>query len=204
MSDEQQMIRLEVLEEYRAILDDTAAMNSRRQNTNGLFVSINVVFLTALGFLLLSSHLDSWWTAAALVTVTFAILPLNISWIQAMSVYKILIGIRHKTLQKIERDFNFAGGSLPTISPTKDWENANHPSGNPHRRVFSGTLLCVGCLRHFDHLFCNESLSPTSKFLAPVNLYPQLHLPKAIAVSRAIAYILVEQAEMQPSKTKPG
>lgn len=107
MSDEQQMIRLEVLEEYRAILEDTAAMNSRRQNTNGLFVSINVVFLTALGFLLLSSHLDSWWTAAALVTVTFAILPLNISWIWIIRVYKRLIDIRHKTLQRIENDFNF-------------------------------------------------------------------------------------------------
>jgi len=109
MSDEQQMIRLEVLEEYRAILEDTAAMNGRRQNTNGLFVSINVVFLTALGFLLLSSHLDSWWTAAALVTVTFAILPLNMSWIRTIGVYKKLIGIRHKTLQRIEKDFNFEG-----------------------------------------------------------------------------------------------
>jgi hypothetical protein len=123
MSDEQQMIRLDVLEEYRAILEDTAAMNSRRQNTNGLFVSINAVFLTALGFLLVTSHLDSWWTAAALVAVTFAILPLNMSWIRTIGVYKKLISIRHKTLQRIEKDFNFQGRLYqqyldPTIGKT--------------------------------------------------------------------------------------
>jgi hypothetical protein len=109
MSDEQRLIRQDVLEEYRAILEDTAAMNGRRQNTNGLFVSINVVFLTALGFLLLSTHLNSWWTAATLVIVTLAIRPLNISWIRTIRVYKTLIDIRHKTLQRVENEFNFVG-----------------------------------------------------------------------------------------------
>ena len=109
MSDEQQMMRLEGLEEYRAILEDTAAMNGRRQNTNGLFVSINAVFLTALGFLLVSSRLDSWWTAATLVTVSLAILPLNMSWIQTIRVYRTLINIRHERLQHLEEAFKFEG-----------------------------------------------------------------------------------------------
>ena len=37
MSDEKQMMRLEGLEEYRAILEDTAAMNGRRQKHEWAF-----------------------------------------------------------------------------------------------------------------------------------------------------------------------
>ena len=42
----------ERIEEYKAILENHAEVSARRQRTNDIFVGLNTVFLTALGFLL--------------------------------------------------------------------------------------------------------------------------------------------------------
>jgi hypothetical protein len=52
---------------------------------------------------------DSWWIAATLVVGAFAIIPPNISWIQTICVYKTLISVRYKTLQRLEEDFYVEG-----------------------------------------------------------------------------------------------
>jgi hypothetical protein len=43
--------------EYQAILEHHAQLSTRRQHTNDMYIGINTVFLTALGVLLVQSHL---------------------------------------------------------------------------------------------------------------------------------------------------
>ena len=170
-------------------------MNSRRQNTNGLFVSINI-------------YSDRAWIPPIVITFGFLVDRCGIghSYFRDPS-SQYSVDLDHSRIQKTHRHslqdpsenrerLQLCGEPIYTVS--RGWENADHPSGDQHRLVFSGILLRVGRRRHFGHQLCHESVFPASKLLAPVNLCPQLRLPKTTE------YILAEQAEMQPSETKPG
>jgi len=91
-----------VFEEYIAVMEDASSTSSRRQTTNDVFVGINVIFLTALGILLISSSGDTWWLTIEVGFLAASILPLNIFWLAALRNYRNLLGIRYQYLLEIE------------------------------------------------------------------------------------------------------
>lgn len=83
------LLTFERIEEYKAVLQNHAAIHARRQSTTNVFVSLNGVFLTAIGFLLVSSHLNSWWVVGAVGVINGAIFPMNLIWLRILNRYQI-------------------------------------------------------------------------------------------------------------------
>src|SRR5436190_24058694 len=91
----------ERMEEYRAILEHHAQLSTRRQHTNDVYIGLNTVFLTALGVLLLQSHLDNWWVFAVVSAMTIIILPINVTWRAALLRYGRTLAYRYDYLREI-------------------------------------------------------------------------------------------------------
>jgi hypothetical protein len=91
--------------EYHAILEDTAGISARRQNTNDIFVGLNVVFLTGIGFLLTSTHFTSWFPTITLAFISIFTYLLNRIWVRTLKDYSKLLGVRHKYIEDLEREF---------------------------------------------------------------------------------------------------
>lgn len=94
----------ERLEEYKAVLQNHAAIHARRQRVTTVFVSLNVVFLTAIGFLLVSSHLTSWWVVGAVAVINAAILPMNVIWYRILTRYQYNHAEYMRYLREIEAE----------------------------------------------------------------------------------------------------
>jgi hypothetical protein len=102
----------ERIEEYRAILENHAQLSARRQHVNDLYVGLNTIFLTALGILLLQSHLDTWWIFAVISTVTLIIMPINITWRAALLRYADRLSVRYEYLREVEQEFRTRRGKV--------------------------------------------------------------------------------------------
>jgi hypothetical protein len=94
----------ERMEEYKVVLEEHGRLSARRQNLN-VFVAINTIFLTAIGFVLFQSKLDSWWFVGAVTAIALAITPINLTWRTAIDRYKNEIRVHIEYLSAIEREF---------------------------------------------------------------------------------------------------
>lgn len=101
----------ESMEEYKAILDNLAALSQRRQNTNNLYMGLNTVFLTAVG-VFISTHVDltTWSTAGVVALISLSILPLNFIWRASLTRYGRSLVIRYDYLSEIEEEFRARSG----------------------------------------------------------------------------------------------
>jgi hypothetical protein len=97
-------------EEYKAILEHDAQLGARRQYTNGVYVGLNTVFLTALGVLLLQSHLDTRWVVVVVGAITVIVLPINITWRVGLRRYERSLSFRYDYLREIEQEFRTRQG----------------------------------------------------------------------------------------------
>jgi hypothetical protein len=96
--------------EYAALLQNTAAMSARRQNSNTLFITLNTVFLTGIGIFLYMADLRQWWPFFTVAIITVAIiavilLPLNIIWFVATRRYVNEATYFYDYLREIEDEF---------------------------------------------------------------------------------------------------
>jgi hypothetical protein len=98
---------------YVAVLDNTAKTSERRQTTNDIFVGINSLILTALGFLFVTSHLRAWWTTSAFVLVTLLTFIANILWIRLLNRYNNLLKLRYAYLEGLEHAIEQEGHYQP-------------------------------------------------------------------------------------------
>ena len=92
---------------YTKYLTDSnhAEVSTRRQRTNDVFVGLNTVFLTALGFLLVQSHLDTWWVFAVVSAITLVITLINLTWRASLVRYNRTLYFRYDYLREIEEEF---------------------------------------------------------------------------------------------------
>lgn len=91
-------------EEYRTVMENYAQLAIRRQNLNSLFVGLNAFFLTGLGFLLSKALFNSWLLVYELGAIAAVILPMNVTWLIALTRYIFQINIHFDYLKSIERD----------------------------------------------------------------------------------------------------
>jgi hypothetical protein len=103
----------ERIEEYKAVLDNLAAVSARRQSLNDVFVGINTVFLTALGVLLFASRLSSWGAVIAIGAICALITPINLTWIGALLRYRRGLRFQLQYLREIETEFRQRRGTIP-------------------------------------------------------------------------------------------
>lgn len=74
-------------EEYKIVLDDINRLSDRRQRTNELFMALNGLLLTALGVLLFSSRLTTWWLSSILSVVSILAMFINGIWLRIIRAY---------------------------------------------------------------------------------------------------------------------
>ena len=130
--------------EYEMVAEDTAKLSDRRQTVNTLFVSINTIFLTGVGYLIYtffqtsagSSHVIYYalgFLAIAIVTTNF-----NRSWLRLSEQSRRLIDLRIRYLVRLEaylRDsgyFPTVDTRLKGIDPNKDAEYEDAPPSMPN------------------------------------------------------------------------
>lgn len=129
--------------EYQMVAEDTAKITDRRQTVNTLFVTINTIFLTAVGFLLYTffqtngdgSHIVFFalgFLSIAIITTIF-----NRSWLRLSEQSRKLIDLRIRYLEQLEaflRDTGFFptfDTRLKGMDPDKDKEYEGVPATFP-------------------------------------------------------------------------
>src|SRR5262249_26220006 len=103
-SEQRDSLGFQRMEEYKVVVQNHAGISARRQSATNLFVSLNVVFLTAMGFVLLSSRLTSWWAVAAMGAIALSITPINLTWYFTLKRYQKVIFGYYQYLQEIEKE----------------------------------------------------------------------------------------------------
>ncbi len=90
--------------EYRAFIEDTSRLTERRQNTSNLYISINSLLLTGLMFAIkdFNENLSLDFLFPFLIVV--AGIFISLLWKQVITKYKKLVGLRIRTLRKMEND----------------------------------------------------------------------------------------------------
>ncbi len=105
-------------QEYQALAAGTDKVTDRRQTVNTLFVSINALFLTGVGYLLLqfleSDHQSAWFIVGffAIALITWRI---NSAWLKLSEQNRRMVDLRIRYLQQIEKQLRDAD-FLPTVT----------------------------------------------------------------------------------------
>lgn len=138
---------LERMEEYKVVLETQAQISARRQHMNDVYIGLNTVFLTALGLLLVQSHLDTWWVFVVVCAVTLAIMPLNLTWRAALSRYRNILSFRFDYLRESEQEFRVWKGKVTGPSAglhLREKELGLHLKGNTQLEIRLATyFICL-------------------------------------------------------------
>jgi|SRR5690348_12294703 len=102
------MLPAERLKEYEIAVDSFLRRSERRERTNELFIALNSLFLTALGVLLLSSNLTTWWVAGTLVLISIFTSVMNQIWRKLLGRYRVFLACLGDYLAGLERSFQKA------------------------------------------------------------------------------------------------
>ena len=90
-------------DEYSSVIENTAKLSDRRQTINDIFVGLNSLFLTALGFLFISLQLTTWWPTAMFGGVAIITTLVNLTWRQLNNRYRQLINVRLAYANALEK-----------------------------------------------------------------------------------------------------
>lgn len=141
------------LEEYKVLVENTAALSGRRQVMNNVFASLNILFLTAVGYLLVSTEL-TWLTCGEIIFVALASIPINWNWKSTLDRYAHVLRINFSYLAALERQFH---EGLPPllVAPGEDENQKIELTG-----LFSGerSTLLIGKKQERGFTFLEKSL----------------------------------------------
>lgn len=163
----------ERIEEYKAVLENVGQVSARRQGFNNVFVGINTVFLTGVGFLLLSTHLNSWWLVGALAAISLTVTPINFTWRQALLRYKNGLTEQYAYIRDIEKEFRRRhqeayGDSNVGVYLRLDEQRRRPHSGNTRLEIRIATYFTALypaitiCVALVTYMTTNQLLPPFS------------------------------------------
>ncbi|HEX8981759.1 MAG TPA: hypothetical protein VF792_03235 [Ktedonobacterales bacterium] len=111
-------------DEYLALAAGTDKVTDRRQSVNTLFVSINALFLTGVGYLLLQffeSERQSAWFIVGFLAIAWITSRLNNAWHKLSEQNRRMVSLRIRYLQQIEKQLRDGGFLSPvTVQLEKD------------------------------------------------------------------------------------
>jgi len=96
-------------EEYQRLIDDTARITDRRQNTSNIYVTVNSLLLAAIGLLMKDLGISGTWILLLPLPLVIAGIAVSLWWYQLIRQYKALIKLRIDTLRMLERQPEMAG-----------------------------------------------------------------------------------------------
>lgn len=92
-----------LLDEYKAALNDSSAVSSRRQTINSLFVTLNSIFLTAVG-IFAPVHLSTWSGPISVIVVACVATPVNFVWRTTLISYRSSQDVRALYIRTLENE----------------------------------------------------------------------------------------------------
>lgn len=104
-------------EEYRFLADSTDRITDRRQTVNTLFVSINALFLTGVGYLLLQflqSMREAPFFLLGFVAIAIITGIINRAWLRLSESNRRLVDLRIRYLKQLEKHLRH-GGAFPEV-----------------------------------------------------------------------------------------
>lgn len=101
--------------EYRLLMEGTDKITDRRQTVNTLFVSINALFLTGVGYLLFQSFQsfqkdpNAIWFIVGFLIIAVLMSLINWTWLELSDSNRRLIDLRIRYLKQLEKHLRHAG-----------------------------------------------------------------------------------------------
>ncbi|HZC05101.1 MAG TPA: hypothetical protein VE338_05615 [Ktedonobacterales bacterium] len=138
------VVREVAFKEYQFLLEDTGKLSDRRQSVNTLFVSINALFLTGVGFLLLQSLQAAAYVAESIIfivgflTIAMITTRINHRWLRISEQYRKLVNLRIRYLTELEARLRDSG-MFPSVSVKLESEEIRKDGNavNTSRGTFS-------------------------------------------------------------------
>lgn len=103
-------------------MEGTDKITDRRQTVNTLFVSINALFLTGVGYLLLQffhDKSDSGWFIGGFIIIAFIMTFINNTWLKLSESNRRLVDLRIRYMQRLEAHMRIGGIFPPVETPLK-------------------------------------------------------------------------------------
>ncbi len=130
--------------EYHLLMEGTDKITDRRQTVNTLFVSINALFLTGVGYMLMQSLKDltsvtnSLLYIVGFLIIAFIATSINHRWLKLSGQYSNLVNLRIRYLTAME-EYLRSHGAFPqiTIPLRKDEYAPNTPATKTSRGTYS-------------------------------------------------------------------
>lgn len=121
--------------EYQLLMEGTDKITDRRQTVNTLFVSINALFLTGVGYLLLQLFQHSGFAAVFILgffVIAVIMTRINRTWLKLSESNRRLVDLRIRYMKELEKALR-AGGYFPSVDvPLKDDEPSVIGGANPY------------------------------------------------------------------------
>jgi hypothetical protein len=149
----------EILEEFKIVMENAAALSTRRQAINDVFVAINSIFLSGIGVLVATSHLASWNTVGILAALSLAILPINLTWRRMLATYRQLLADHYAALQAMEARFQFSANINTVLSKRQSTTQMERGLATYFALLYPALAVVVGVL---TYLKTNHLIPPIS------------------------------------------
>ncbi len=150
-------------EEYNNVIEQTAKLSDRRQTINDIFVGINSLFLTGLGYLFTTLQLTNWYPTALFGAVAVLATLMNVTWRRLNENYRILIEKRLGYARQIESglqsfgllaDSHLADGKkMPTFGVLHQEDSLYGSETEKPRIRFGFSVLEQGLIRVFRYSY---------------------------------------------------
>lgn len=103
--------------EYQLLMEGTDKITDRRQTVNTLFVSINALFLSGVGYLLLQffhDKSDSLWFIGGFIIIAGIMTFINRTWLKLSESNRRLVDLRIRYMKRLEAHMR-EGGIFPAV-----------------------------------------------------------------------------------------
>lgn len=94
---------VDVFDEYRLFIEDTAQFSERRQKISNTYIAVNSLLLTAIGLLIKDSIAQSSLKFLLPLPLVVAGIGVCLWWRQLIRKYKELVGLRMEVLREMEQ-----------------------------------------------------------------------------------------------------
>ncbi len=108
--------------EYQLLMEGTDKITDRRQTVNTLFVSINALFLTGVGYLLLQSFQSvthSVWFIVGFLIIAILMTIVNKTWLDLSESNRRLVDLRIRYMKQLEKHLREANVFPVVVVPLK-------------------------------------------------------------------------------------
>ena len=111
--------------EYQLLMEGTDKITDRRQTVNTLFVSINALFLTGVGYLLLQSFQSvkhSLWFIVGFLVIAILMNVINSTWLDLSESNRRLVDLRIRYMKQLEKHLREVSVFPVVVVPLKSDE----------------------------------------------------------------------------------